>query len=241
MRRRWGAGIVALALSAGCERGGSSHDTAATGSASAAPPTLPPLAFKGDEPGALLTWVDDAGDFHVVDKVDLVPEAARGAVRVVLAGRAEGTGESVYVADLRTKGPGGTYPTKAMRRLDWDELGAGKRKARMEALSPSAVPPTAPGPSSEIPAAAVTATIYGASWCGPCHQAQALLKKLGVHVVMKDIEKQDGAQEEMQAKLRRAHRASGSIPIIDVMGQILVGYSEGALRAAVDRAKSGRL
>jgi glutaredoxin len=85
----------------------------------------------------------------------------------------------------------------------------------------------------------VTATIYGASWCHPCHQAQELLESLGVKVTKKDIEESDAAQREMQEKLRKIHRGGGSIPVIDVMGQIFVGFSEGALRAAVARARSG--
>jgi glutaredoxin len=206
---------------------------------------LPPLVLKDDTAGALLTWIDDQGDFHVVEHVADIPEAGRGTVRVVLADRKDGTGESVYVADLRTKSPDGSYPVKTMSRVAWDELGASKRKSRLEALAPSATPSApAPGGSAEgAPAVAqageVRAIIYGASWCGPCHQAEALLKSLGVHVVKKDIEESDEAQREMQEKLARAHRRGGSIPVIDVMGQLFVGFSEGALKAAVARARAG--
>jgi glutaredoxin len=128
---------------------------------------------------------------------------------------------------------------RARARAEWDERGASKRKARLEALAPSASPAPPPaGSTASAQASAVSAIIYGASWCGPCHQAEALLKSIGVKVTMKDIEKVDGAEEEMRAKLARAGRKGGSIPIIDVMGTILVGYSEGALKAAVERARS---
>ena len=38
---------------------------------------LPPLEVKDDTPKLLLTWIDEKGDFHVVQKVAEVPEAER--------------------------------------------------------------------------------------------------------------------------------------------------------------------
>ncbi|HEX4340092.1 MAG TPA: glutaredoxin family protein [Polyangiaceae bacterium] len=245
-----GAKVTALALVAatafaplGCHSKAGAADDETKPGASAETVALPPLVLKDDTGGALLTWVDDKGDFHVVEHVADVPDANRDQVRVVLADRKDGTGESVYVADLRTKGADGAYPVKTLARAAWDELGASKRKTRMEALAPTAAPsvPASAGSAEGAPAVAtgeVRATIYGASWCGPCHQAEALLKSLGVKVVKKDIEASDDAQREMQEKLARAHRRGGSIPVIDVMGQLFVGFSEGALRAAVAKARS---
>lgn len=236
--------VIAALMPIACHGEANGSGDPAKASASAEVPALPPLVLKDDTAGALLTWIDDKGDFHVVEHVTEVPEAGRETVRVVLADRKDGTGESIYVADLRTKNADGSYPVKTMSRSAWDELGASKRKARMEALAPSAAP-SAPAPGSSAEGAAVAqagevhAIIYGASWCGPCHQAEALLKSLGVHVVKKDIEESDAAQREMQEKLERAHRKGGSIPVIDVMGQLFVGFSEGALKAAVARARAG--
>jgi glutaredoxin len=145
----------------------------------------------------------------------------------------------VYVANLREKKADGTYPVTSMPRSEWDELGAKNRKARLEALAPSAMPPAAPSSSAAAVAGDVSAIVYGASWCGPCHQAEALLKSLGVKVTKKDIEENPSAGAEMREKLQRVHRQGGSIPVIDVMGQILIGFSPGALRAAVDHARGG--
>ncbi len=241
------AGSLAFLVACHRRAGGQASPDAPAGSAEAK--LLPALLFKDDTKGALLTWIDEQGDFHVVEHVADVPEAARATVRVVLSDRKDGTGESVYVADLRAKSADGTYPTKAMARGSWDELGASKRKARLEALAPSAAPPPSPSgaPGDEpkapgsIAAGEVRAIIYGASWCGPCHQAEALLKSLGVRVTKKDIEESDDAQREMQEKLRRAHRRGGSIPVIDVMGQLLIGFSEGAVKAAVAHARGTTL
>ncbi|HEX7670994.1 MAG TPA: glutaredoxin family protein [Polyangiaceae bacterium] len=242
--------VLLLGAASACHRSGAHGGGAPSASSSAEAAELPPLVLKDDTANVLLTWLDDQGDFHVVEHVADVPEAGRVAARVVIADRTDGTGESIYVADLRTKGADGAYPVRTMPRAEWDERGASKRKARMEALAPKAEPPPGSPSASESPAgpgavaqapAGVTAIIYGASWCNPCHQAQALLESLGVKVTKKDIEESDAAQREMQEKLRRIHRQGGSIPVIDVMGQIFVGYSEGALRAAVAKARSGTL
>lgn len=234
------AWVVALSavIAGGCHRKSGSAGGAA-GADSTEGPALAPLTLRDDAKNTLLTWVDDHGNFHVVERTQDVPDAGRDAVRVVMSDRSDGTGDSVYVANLRAKLADGTYPVKSMPRSDWDELGAKNRKARLEALAPSAMPPAAPSSSAAAVAGDVSAIIYGASWCGPCHQAEALLKSLGVKVTKKDIEENPSASTEMREKLARVHRQGGSIPVIDVMGQILVGFSPGALRAAVDHARKG--
>jgi len=233
----------ALALTA-CKKPPAGGEGAPGASASGEAPALPPLVVKDDTPNALFTWVDDQGDFHVVEQAKDVPEAGRKAVRVVVAGASGGTGESVYVADLERKNADGSFVVSTMTRSAWDELGASKRKSRLEALAPSAAPQPSASAEAEpgrSPTGQVTAIIYGASWCGPCHQAEALLKSLGVQVTKKDIEESSAAAREMQEKLRRINRQGGSIPVIDVMGQIFVGFSETSLRKAVQKARSSTL
>jgi glutaredoxin len=78
--------------------------------------------------------------------------------------------------------------------------------------------------------------VYGASWCGACHQAMAYMKKKGIAFVEKDIEKDTGAEREMRSKLARAGINTGSIPILDVHGKIIVGFSEEALDKALGAA-----
>src|SRR6476469_1287340 len=75
--------------------------------------------------------------------------------------------------------------------------------------------------------------IYGASWCGPCHQAAAYLKKKGVAFVEHDIEQDSSSQHEMQAKLAKAGMRGGSIPVLDVRGKILVGFDARAVDQAL--------
>jgi len=78
--------------------------------------------------------------------------------------------------------------------------------------------------------------IYGASWCGPCHQAADYLRKKGVPYVLKDIEEDANAGREMRAKLNNAGMRAGSIPVIDVRGKLLVGFSAQAVDEALGQA-----
>ncbi|HVJ20244.1 MAG TPA: glutaredoxin domain-containing protein [Polyangiaceae bacterium] len=208
--------------------------------------TLPPFTFGEATPNLLITWIDDKGDFHVVQKPSAVPQDARKTVRVVQVERDEGTGKLVYVSNLTETTPDGNFRTTTMARTTWDEMGASKRKARLEALAPSSLPvpsgstSAAPSPKAAAPLGKVTVILYGASWCKPCHDAEAYLKARGANVIHKDIDESDAARSEMQRKLERAGMGGASIPVIDVMGQILIGYSPRALDRALEAARASK-
>lgn len=235
--------LLALGCSCGKDHGDGADQTGAVPKSN----ELPPLELRDDTPSLLLTWIDESGDFHVVQKPSDVPEKGRAEVRVVVTTREEGTGALVYVADLRTKSGEGTYPVRTITRAEWDEKGASKRKARLEALAPPPPSASAGGsaepPPEQPPAKAdgkIVAIIYGAEWCKPCHDAARYLKQRGVSVIEKDIETSALAHQEMQSKLQRAGLGGASIPVIDVMGQMLVGFSPRALDRAVETAQSSK-
>ncbi len=242
--------LTGLILSASLVLGGCKRHDDASGAkpASAAPKAsaLPSLSVKADTPNLLLTWIDDKGDFHVVQKPADVPPEGRKSVRIVQADKEAGTGDLVYVANLDETAPDGTYRLKTLTRAQWDELGASRRKARLEALAPSAAPPPAASVAGGSSAKSVPGTgklvaiIYGANWCKPCHMAADYLQAHGVTVIHKDIEESEAAQAEMNQKLARAGRGGASIPVIDIMGQILVGYSASALDQAIRTAQGAK-
>lgn len=226
-----------LVVLVGCQKGDAASASSEGDPAAAPKPSaLPPLELTDQTGDLLLTWVDDLGDFHVVQKIDQVPEGHRKQVRVIVTTREEGRGTQVYVADLSAKRSDGSYQVGTLTRAQWDAIGADKRKARLEALAPSAKPPAAP-PATGSPEG-VEATIYGADWCKPCHDAEKLLKKLGVKVTKLNIEKSAAANREMQAKLAKANRGGSSIPVIDVAGQLFVGFNATALKRAVEDARN---
>jgi glutaredoxin len=225
-----------------CQRvGGDVEDESAGEGAPAGvtpkPKALPPLELRDETADLLLTWIDEAGDFHVVQKISEVPAGARDRVRVVVTTNREGTGDRLYVANLNQKRPDGTYEVTTLARSEWDAIGADKRKKRLEALAPSARPPEPAEPIPKTTATGLSAVIYGAEWCRPCHQAENLLKSLGVNVVKKDIDESPEANREMQKKLRQAGRSGGSIPVIDLGGKVFVGFDGRALRQAVEASK----
>jgi glutaredoxin len=224
--------------------GGCSHKATDDGTAPAAARSLPALTLKDDTPDLMLTWIDDKGETHVELRPQDVPVAGRSLVRVVLSDREDGTHDLFYVADLASKGEDGTYPTRTLRRHDWEAEIEKRRDAYLARTAPPRPAPTGadgarPGPAQVNGAA--TVIIYGASWCGPCHQAADYLKSKRIPYVLKDIESTPGAQAEMSEKLARIGRRGGSIPVIDVRGQILVGFSPTAVDQALARSAAGTM
>ena len=244
-------GVAFAALGSGCSK---PQDEATA----EAPAELPALTFRADTPNLMLTWIDERGGTHVVTAPDKVPQSARGFVRVVISDRTEGTTDPIYVADLG-KEDGGTYTAQSTPRRAWEDEIERRRTSHTEVAAqdtdprtdpraprmPPADPPPRPAPEpADEPKpsdanAHVRATVYGAEWCGPCHEALAHLKKRGVKAAFKDIEKDRVAQAEMQLKLSKVGKRDGRIPVIEIDGKILVGYSRGALDAAIDQAIGG--
>lgn len=174
----------------------------------------------------LFTWIDEKGGGHVEQRVADVPVSARDAVRVADPTR-EPPADEVWIADLRSAGAGGVYPVRTMKRAEWEGVAIARRDGGVLAARPAA---------SVAPEARPAVIIYGASWCGPCHQAAAYLKQRGIAFVEKDIEEDGGAAREMHAKLAKAGKRGGSIPVLDVRGRILIGFDARAVDQALNEA-----
>jgi glutaredoxin len=224
--------LMSAALGTGCRR-----DTVATAAGAAVLPVL-----RADSNGLLLTWIDDKGDFHVETRVADVPDAGHDLVRVVDPNKETPSGDQVFVADFGQRGPDGTFPVRTMARSDFEAIAVSRRaRSGLTMASASAAPGAVPAGSGEGPGMATQAprtvvVIYGAEWCGACHDAARYLRRKGIPYVEKDIEKDPGAAREMEAKLSKNGLRGGSIPVMDVRGTIMVGFDpervEAALRAA---------
>jgi glutaredoxin len=217
-------------------------------------PADAPFVVKDDSEGLLLTWIDDKGDFHTELSPSGVPVTSRDVVRVVDPSRDEGThADKIFVCDMRTAGADGTYPIRTMTRAEFDQIAVARRQKVGPTLasaepSPSGAPPNAPtSPQGVAPDPGVSGVspdpharpmviIYGASWCGPCHQAANYLKRKGVPYVLKDIEEDSAAAREMNAKLAKAGLRKGSIPVLDVKGTVIVGFNAHEVDEALGRA-----
>jgi glutaredoxin len=107
----------------------------------------------------------------------------------------------------------------------------------MEALAA----PAAPAVDAGKPSGEVVAVIYGAPWCGACHQMAQYLKSKGVKFVEKDVDSSNTIQAELQAKLARAHvPPTSSIPVTEINGKIIVGFNPSAVDSALAAANGTR-
>jgi glutaredoxin len=212
----------------------------------------PTVVVRDDVDALLLTWIDEKGEFHVEHKVGDVPPMGKDVVKVVDPNVEEtAIGERIVVADLRKPNDDGTYPVSFMARTDFDGLALSRRKRFGKTLAGGAAavasgaqdPNGTPPPRGADPASGSSAqadarpavVIYGASWCGACHEAAAYLKRKGIPFVEKDIEEDGAAAREMQSKLQKSGLRGGSIPVIDVRGRVMVGFNPRAIEDALGR------
>lgn len=235
---------VAVALSFGLAPGCSRKDHDDDGTTPKPAGELPALSIRDDTPDLMLTWVDDKGDVHVELHPPDVPAEGRPFVRIVVTSRDEGTRELLYIADLTQKQPDGSYAARTMPRREWEALIEKRRNAYLAKVAPAppVPPPADPKGAAPLPpsvASSISAIIYGAQWCKPCHQAEAYLKSKGVKVIDRNIEETPGAAAEMRSKLEQSGQRGGSIPVIDVRGQILVGFNPMAIDRALAKAAGG--
>lgn len=214
------------------------------------PPAAAAPVVKDSTEGLIFSWIDDKGEFHVVEKPTDVPIVGRDAVRVMDPTNYDTDHpDKVFIADLRVAGPDGAYPVRVATRDELDAIALARRSKAGPTLASASHPvssggaPAAGGPPATqgiaqgpSGAARPAVIIYGASWCGACHQAAAYLKKKGVPFVEKDIEADANAAREMQSKLAHAGKRGGSIPVIDVRGKVMVGFNPQGIDGALGTA-----
>lgn len=240
MRRVLVTMVCALALAAcrgraTADGGAGSVQPEARGDGAAA---AVPFEVRADATDLVFFWFDEAGNAHSATSVRDVPEARRQVVRVDPPRPEMRTPGQVYVTDLRAPSPQGTFPVRAVaaEALSQQVLAMGGLQGPLGSQAPAA-PPQQPTQAAQAgapqngPAAAhgdpahASVILYGASWCSACHSAAAWMRAHHIAFVEKDIEQDPGAQQEMMAKAQRAGVPTGSIPILDVRGHILVGFS----------------
>lgn len=196
--------------------GSAAADSAAAGSSAAE------AYFEPGASPAVLTYAGDRGTFADTSKPDAIPEEARGLVRVtLLEGEAAPPG-AVWVANLREPEADGRYRLRTVPRDMFEELALGEGRGSAielpEGLEP---PPTV--------AAATHVVVYKTAWCGVCKKVEGYLARKGVEYEAKDIEKDRAAAAELQAKAQAQGVRTGSVPVIDVGGQLIVGFDRARL------------
>jgi glutaredoxin len=79
-----------------------------------------------------------------------------------------------------------------------------------------------------------TVVMYMTDWCGYCKKAREYVRSLGAKLVEYNIDRDEGRKDEMRTK----SGGSSGVPLIDIDGTIIRGYSPSAIKAALDRSAS---
>lgn len=222
--------VVLCAAACGHSDGESATPTSGNASATAGEVVTPPFAVSGDLSGLMLVWFDDQGP-HIASKRDDIPAAHRDKVRVdslSVAPEQRLDPNFVYLADVRSPGPNGSYVVHKVARERFDAM---LDEAAHVVMAENGAAPNAANPNAGV-------IIYGASWCGACHQAAAFFRANHVEFVEKDIEREPAARTEMQTKCEAAGLHPTGIPVIDFRGHLVLGFDEGQLRQFMTQAPS---
>lgn len=264
VRRLLTVAVVALGLASACKKDVGRDDAGADKPLR----ELPPLTIRNDTPNLLLTWIDLRGGTHVANAPPEVPSEGRTFVRILVNGSEDGATDPIYVADLTHPEGDGAFVARSTPRRDWEAEIAKRRDERLAAGDTPGPTPQAPRPPRPSPGdpdrgqrppdldprdpsgkqgkggdlSNVDVTVYGASWCGPCHNAMDYLKKRGQKFVFKDVDKDRSARDELERKVARLGSGNTrSIPIIDVGGRLLFGFSTRSLDDALAQAGGGTI
>ncbi|MCH2109447.1 MAG: glutaredoxin family protein [Polyangiaceae bacterium] len=191
--------------------------------------------YEKDAAGFLLTFIDQKGEFHIAEQRSDVPDESRKLVRIIREDQAPGSEEFVYVSDLSREAE--SFDVRPMKRALWEDQGKEGRQERLAALPKidSSENKAIDSRSARSSLGAAKATLYGASWCGACRAAEKYLRAQGIEVRKVDIEEDPQGRKEMQTRLRSAGLRGSSIPVLDIGGIVLQGFSQGAVDAALKR------
>ena len=72
--------------------------------------------------------------------------------------------------------------------------------------------------------------IYSAPWCAFCKTEKQYLEHLGVSFTVRDIETDEGARDELLAKVGGS---ASSVPVTDIDGVIIRGFDRAKIDATL--------
>ena len=180
--------------------------------------------FSPETDKFVITYAGDKGEFADCSTIAEVPEQARARVGVNVFGKPAPAGH-VWVTNLGAPEPDGRYALESIARDEFEVEVLGIGRASAFEL-PADLDPSDLAAPREAPV-----IVYKTSWCGVCKQLEAYLKKQGVEYIAKDIETDRAAAAELQAKAKQAGVPTGSVPMIDVGGELLRGFDRKRLDA----------
>ncbi len=208
--------LCLLVLPLACKRASSTSITAGD-----AGQGLPEVRVTSDGGPYLFSYYGEDGKIHDASEVDKIPASARRQVLVRDLGRAPSelqTDRYLYLADLSHPMGDEGFATSVVSRYQFDA-----QDDPHLALPGDALDETSDGGSER------RVIVYGTSWCGACKAAREFLHSHHIPYIEKDIEKDQAAESELARKAKRAGLKLGGVPVIDVAGQLTMGYDPGTL------------
>ena len=186
----------------------------------------------------LFTYATPDGQFETTDKAEQVPELSRGVVRAQSPGTApasETVATDVWVVNGAELVAHGKTEAKRVRREVFETqalalLPAGQSSILADGPSGQDAgvaepqPPAADGKTPRV-------VLYGTSWCGACRTARQYFLSHNIPFVDKDVEKDQVAAAELQAKASRLGISADRVPILDVQGRLLIGFDPRRVQA----------
>ncbi|KIG14812.1 hypothetical protein DB30_06398 [Enhygromyxa salina] len=188
----------------------------------ATPAQAEPPVFDPNSDQFVLTYAGERGVFADCTSVAEVPAEARERVGVNVFGAAAPAGK-VWVANLDAPLPDGRFALEMVARDEFETTVLGTGRSSVYAM------PTDLESLEQIANREAPIIIYKTSWCGVCKQLEKYLDGKGVEYVAKDIEKDRTAAAELQAKAKAKGVPTGSVPMIDIGGELLRGFDKKAI------------
>jgi glutaredoxin len=190
-----------------------------TGSPDAGAEKFEKLTITDEADHFLFTYLLADGSFETVEKIAGVPEEARDQVIVIdtkLSPNKRRSSKIIYVADLTQKREDGTYSCRPVSRFKFE------RDLLREPGSASSVLPPECKDLADSPKDRVI--LYSTVWCGVCKATAEFLKKEGIPYEEKDVEKTEGAQQELACKALKSGKRINGVPVLDIGGTLLLGF-----------------
>lgn len=186
--------------------------------------------FEPKESGVVLTYAGERGAFTDGQKLEQVPEASRGMVRVTIVGGVDPPPGQVWVANLRSPEPDGRYRLSTVPRSLFEELALGQGLSSHYDLPDGLEPPAQVDRTQQG-----EVIVYKTAWCGVCKKLEAYLEREHISYQAKDVEKDPQAAAELQAKAAEHGVQTGSVPVIDIGGELIVGFDRARIEKLLAR------
>lgn len=180
-------------------------------------PKMPALQVSASRK---LIFVYKNGDrFVTVEQISRVPDWARSAVKVMDPSLTGIPGTWVYMANLCKANAKGLYPYKVVRLETFE---------RTE-------PKGCQGATLPMGKGSGKVIMYMTTTCPVCTRAEQFLKAKGIPYVTRDVGKDPAAAQELREKASKAGVSATGVPVFDINGKILPGFSPDHILALISK------